>query len=51
MDLIKHIKQLEAQQKEQERTKEQVKNLLGFLGFVLVICFCMIAEEALNMGI
>ena len=51
MDIIKEIKRLQAQQREQERTKEQVKNLLLCLGFVVLVSLSAVLEEILNLGV
>jgi len=51
MDFIENVKRLEAQQKEQERTREQVKNLLLCLGFVVLVSLSAVLEELLNLSI
>ena len=51
MDLINNIKKIEAQEIERERTREQVKNLLLCLGFVVLVSLSAVLEEALNLGI
>ena len=51
MDIMNEIKRLQAQQREQERTKEQIKNLLLCLGFVVLISLSAVLEEILNLGV
>lgn len=51
MDIMDEIKRLQAQQREQERTKEQIKNLLLCLGFVVLVSLSAVLEEILNLGV